>query len=79
MRRELQALKTENEAAKAAEAARARRIDALDAQLPRAAGQHAAADGAGRVARTRSSGCPPASAGDLIRRRAGAASSPARA
>lgn len=39
MRRELQALKTENEAAKAAEAARARRIDALDAQLSWAAGQ----------------------------------------
>ncbi|MBO9558367.1 MAG: hypothetical protein J7515_07240 [Caulobacter sp.] len=39
MRRELQALKAENEAAKAAEAARAKRIDALDAQLSWAAGQ----------------------------------------
>jgi hypothetical protein len=39
MRRELQALKAENEAAKAAEAARAKRIDALDAQLSWAAGE----------------------------------------
>lgn len=39
MRRELQSLKAEGEAAKAAEAARARRIDALDAQLSWAAGQ----------------------------------------
>jgi len=38
MRRELQALRSENEAAKAAEAARAKRIDALDAQLSWAAG-----------------------------------------
>lgn len=38
MRRELQALRSENDAAKAAEAARAKRIDALDAQLSWAAG-----------------------------------------
>ena len=39
MRRELEALRAENEAAKAAEAARAKRIDALDAQLSWAAGE----------------------------------------
>jgi hypothetical protein len=39
MRRELDALKAENEAAKAAEVARAKRIDALGAQLSWAAGE----------------------------------------
>ena len=46
MRRELEALRAENEAAKAAEAARARRIDALDAQLSWAAGEAAPAPAA---------------------------------
>jgi len=65
MRRELQALKAENDAAKAAEAARARRIDALDAQLSWAAGQATpppppeASDGIVRLPARTSEGPPP--------------------